>query len=292
MVGMNPAENLMKSILVHLDASPRSAERLSIAHRLAQASDASLTALYAVLPMLLSTPWATVDGMASAMPMLEEVDREQRASARAIFEREAEGGDIAWAEAGIDGLQATLLDQALYADLLVLGQTDPRDTRAGALPPDMVPTLITDSGKPALVVPYAGHFAGGFAGSLDVADGVVLVAWKPTRESARAVSAALPWLRRAAQVHLAGPSEPDDQGRMPVARLQAWLRDQGVTAPVQVHCIGRDSVGDELLSLASDVGADLLAMGCYGHSRAREFVLGGVSQTVLRSMTLPVLMAH
>ena len=292
MIAANLVENLMKSILVHLDASPRSAERLSIAHRLAREQGASLTALYAVLPMLLSTPWATVDGMATAMPMLEEVDREQRAGARAIFEREAAGGDMVWVEAGVDGLQSVLLDHALYVDLLVLGQTDPRDTRAGALPPDMVPTLITDSGKPALVVPYTGAFAGRFAGSLDAADGEVLLAWKSTRESARAVSAALPWLRRAARVHVAGPSEPDAEGRAPIARLEAWLRCQGVTAPLQPHHIGRDSVGDELLSLASDIGADLLVMGCYGHSRAREFVLGGASQTVLRSMTLPVLMAH
>ena len=139
----------MKSILVHLDASPRAAARLFIAHRLAREQGARLTAVYAVLPMLLSTPWATVDGMAAAMPMLEEIDRDQRAAARAIYM--AEGGDIEWAEAGIDGLHAALLDRALYADLLVLGQTDPGDTRAGALPPDMVPTSIVDSGKPALV---------------------------------------------------------------------------------------------------------------------------------------------
>jgi nucleotide-binding universal stress UspA family protein len=280
----------MKSLLVHLDASPRAAVRLALAHRLARTQGAHLTALYAVLPMSLSTPWATVDGMAAAMPMLEEIDRDRRAAARATFALEAEGGDIEWAEAGNDSLHATLLDRALYADLLVLGQTDPDDTRAGALPPDMVPTLIVDSGKPALVVPYAGDFASGPAGGGDGA--AVLIAWKPTRESARAVDAALPWLRRAAEVHIAGPQEPDGEGRRPIAQLDAWLRLRGVTAPLRVHAIGGKGVGDELLSLAADVGAGLLVMGCYGHSRAREFVLGGASQTVLRSMTLPVLMAH
>ncbi len=283
----------MKSILVHLDASPRSAARLAIAHRLAREQGARLTAVYAVLPMLLSTPWATVDGMAAAMPMLEEIDRDQRAAARTIFEAEAAGGDIEWAEAGVDGLHAALLDRALYADLLVLGQTDPGDTRAGALPPDMVPTLIVDSGKPALIVPYAGAFSGASSGDFPgAAEGVVLLAWKPSRESARAVDAALPWLQTAAEVHIAGPLEPDGEGRRPIAQLEVWLRLRGVTAPVQVHAIGRDGVGDELLSLAADVAANLLVMGCYGHSRAREFVLGGASQTVLRSMTLPVLMAH
>jgi len=282
----------MKSILVHLDASPRVAARLSIAHRLAREQGARLTAVYAVLPMLLSTPWATVDGMAAAMPMLEEIDRDQRAAARAVYEAEAAGDDIEWAETGIDGLHAALLDRALYADLLVLGQTDPGDTRAGALPPDMVPTSIVDSGKPALVIPYAGDFSGALPGGATGKKGVVLVAWKPTRESARAVDAALPWLQRAAEVHIAGPLEPDGDGRTPIVQLEAWMRLRDVTAPVQIHAIGRDGVGDELLSLAADVAADLLVMGCYGHSRAREFVLGGASQTVLRSMTLPVLMSH
>jgi nucleotide-binding universal stress UspA family protein len=53
-----------------------------------------------------------------------------------------------------------------------------------------------------------------------------------------------------------------------------------------------ESVGDALLSLAADTSADLLVMGCYGHTRAREWVLGGATRTVLKSMTLPVLMAH
>jgi nucleotide-binding universal stress UspA family protein len=56
--------------------------------------------------------------------------------------------------------------------------------------------------------------------------------------------------------------------------------------------LGDSDAGDELLSLAADVGAEMIVMGCYGHSRAREFVLGGMSRTVLETMTVPVLMAH
>ena len=75
--------------------------------------------------------------------------------------------------------------------------------------------------------------------------------------------------------------------------LEGYLRLHGVAAPIQRHgAVASSSAGDGLLSLAADVGADLLVMGCYGHSRARELVLGGASRTVLKSMTLPVLMAH
>ena len=61
-----------------------------------------------------------------------------------------------------------------------------------------------------------------------------------------------------------------------------WHRDPGEPA----------EIGELLLSRCADLSADLLVMGCYGHSRAREWVLGGTSRTVLHSMTLPVLMAH
>ena len=271
----------MKSILVHIDASPRSAERLGIAHRLAREQGAQLTALYGVLPTMLASPWAAAGGLSEAMPLLAEVDDEQRQRARVLFDLANTAGDIVWAEAGVEALQGSLFESALYADLLVLGQGDPQDMQAGALPPDMVPSLLADSGKPALVIPYVGHF--------ERIGQQVLLAWKPTRESAAAATAALPWLRSAAQVHLVGPAE---HAGGDTAALQAWLKQQGVGASLQVHQVGEEQVGDALLSLAADVGADLLVMGCYGHSRARELVLGGASRTVLRSMTLPVLMAH
>ncbi|MBU6258967.1 MAG: universal stress protein [Burkholderiales bacterium] len=271
----------MKSILVHLDASPRAATRLVIARDLAQAQGAALRAVYAVLPALLLMPWASEDGMAAAAAALAEVDRGQRERARALFERVA-GPAASWAEVGTRGLHDTLLAEALCADLLVLGQGDDRDDQTGALPADFVPALITDSGKPALVVPYVGELA--------PPGRRVLLAWKPTREAARAASAALPWLRGAAEVHLAAPHpEADEAG---LALLRRWLALHGVGGRVTVHALGDADVGERLLSLAADTGADLLAMGCYGHSRAREFVLGGATRTVLRAMTLPVLMAH
>ena len=272
----------MKTILVHLDASPRSAERLAIAQRLAHERGAALTVLYGVLPTMLSSPWAAAGGLAEAVPLLAEVDSEQRARARATFDAANSRGDLIWAEAVNAPLQGALLQHALYADLLVLGQTDQDDLQAGAFPPDMVASLITDSGRPALVVPYLGSFPSIVR--------EVLLAWKPTRESASAASAALPWLRSADHVHLVGPVAAD--GGSDTDALERWLRQQGVSAPVRAHQVGEAQVGDALLSLAADVAAALLVMGCYGHSRARELVLGGASRTVLRTMTLPVLMAH
>jgi nucleotide-binding universal stress UspA family protein len=75
-------------------------------------------------------------------------------------------------------------------------------------------------------------------------------------------------------------------------RLTRYLTQHGVTATMHWYGPGPRDVGSNLLSLAADLGSDLLVLGCYGHTRAREFILGGTTKTVLKSMTLPVLMAH
>lgn len=275
----------MKSILVHLDASPRAAVRLELAQRLAGRHGAELKVLYGVVPSMLGNPWAAGEGMAAAAALLADLDREQRDRARATFDKAAAQGRLDWLDGG-SAPYWSLLQHAPYADLVVLGQTDLHDTLTGALPPDLVPASITDAGRPSLVVPFAGAF--------EALPRHVLVAWKPTREAARAVAAALPWLRLATAVHVAVGRESDARdGELDhAAALAHWLHVQGVTAAVRTHGLGPGDVGAALLSLAADTDAELLVMGCYGHSRAREWVLGGASRSVLAAMTLPVLMSH
>jgi nucleotide-binding universal stress UspA family protein len=106
------------------------------------------------------------------------------------------------------------------------------------------------------------------------------------------VAAALPWLRSAHRVHVleaVDPARPAEPGELDIAH---YLQFHGSVPALHRLRSSAADMGDTLLSLAADVDADLLVMGCYGHSRAREFVLGGASRTVLRTMTLPVLMAH
>ncbi|MEO8805053.1 MAG: universal stress protein [Burkholderiaceae bacterium] len=273
----------MKSILVHLDASPRAAVRLALAQDLARQHGAELTALYGVLPALLATPWLAGEAMAYAASMLADLDREQATRARSTFDQAAGRGKLGWVDASSTPYPS-LLQHALTHDLVVMGQADAKDALTGGLPPDLVPSLITDSGKPTLVLPYVGSF--------EAVAADVLLAWKPTREAARAVAASLPWLRQAARVHVASRPEGDEVDADRGAALAHWLRLHGVTAPIVPHQLGSGEVGEALLSLAADTNAGLLVMGCYGHSRAREWVLGGASRVVLGSMTLPVLMVH
>lgn len=277
----------LRSILLHIDASPHSVKRLALAHALAAQHDARVTALYASTPTALSLPYVMGQGAAEMLPMLQQLDIDYRDNAKALFDR-AEStatAPFAWTELSEAPVIPGVVRHALCTDLLILGQHDAADPLTVGVPSDFVPSVVMASGRPALVLPYIG--SGTTFGQN------VLVAWKPTRESAHAVSAAVPFLQRAQRVHLAIADDAGANTADQAGALEDFLRLHDVKAPIQCHAtVAADAPGEGLLSLAADVGADLLVMGCYGHSRTRELVLGGATRTVLQSMTLPVLMAH
>lgn len=276
----------LRSILVHLHASPRSAMLMRIGLELAVAHEATLTALYATTPSVLELPFGFAEGGAAGLQALQQLDDERREGARKLFDASTVGATspLQWQELHGEPVIPGVTRQALCTDLLLLGQYDADDLQSLGVPSDFIASVLIASGKPALVVPFAGEF--------DHIGREVLIAWKPTREAARAVSCALPLLRGATRIHVSAEPEPDTSAAGPAA-LESYLRLHGIQARVERHGpVPSDMAGEGLLSLAADVGADLLVMGCYGHSRARELVLGGASRTVLKSMTLPVLMAH
>jgi nucleotide-binding universal stress UspA family protein len=167
---------------------------------------------------------------------------------------------------------------------LILGQHDPDNPPQACLPQDFVEAVLIDSGRPALVVPYIGAPAS--------FGKVALVAWKNTRESARALSAALPLLRHCEQVHVVAWDEGDGSEREAPLDIERYLCLHGIGIRMHRRDAAPASIGDALLSLVADTSADLLVMGCYGHSRAREWMLGGATRAILKSMTVSVLMAH
>ena len=276
--------NALRSLLVHLDGTARAETRLRLAHQLAGTHAAALTALFAVTPRYL--PLLPLAGGVPPMPMPPDVDPDHRAHARALFDRARDAGAATchWEELSGEPVRETFARRALLTDLLVLGQRHPTDAAGFDVPADFVESVLIDSGRPALVVPYAGEATAG--------PQTVLVAWKPTRESARAVTGALPFLQRAKRVHAVCAEARGGEANEALARLGQYLRLHGVEALHEHRGLPGGDAGNRLLSLAADVDADMLVMGCYGHSRARELVLGGATHTVLESMTLPVLMAH
>ncbi|MEN9499536.1 MAG: hypothetical protein RIS83_1355, partial [Pseudomonadota bacterium] len=169
-----------------------------------------------------------------------------------------------------------------YADLIVLGQEDPAGDNVG-----IMEAALFEAGRPVLAIPFAGQFR-------DIGRRV-LVGWNASREASRAVHDALPLLAAAesATVFLANPKRGlGGHGEEPGADIARHLARHGLK--VQVTKAVADDVEDSalLLNQASDIGADLLVIGAYGHSRLREFILGGVTRTLLRQMTIPVLLSH
>lgn len=277
--------NSLAQLLVHLDASPQAVRSLEVACRLGKAHGAAVTALYAVTPHFVELPFSPEIGPGIAVA-LRELDDAQKARVLAAFNQSHLASDVhaTWAEVCDAPVAAVFAQQAFYADLLVLGQYDPSQTSSAGIPPDFVETVMAASGKPALILPYAEAAA--------EMGQTVVIAWKPSREAARAVSAAMPLLQRARSVQIlswAGEEEVVSGQRLD---LNSYFRLHGVTATWHREGDEPEALGELLLSRAFDLNADLLVMGCYGHSRAREWILGGTSRTVLRSMTLPVLMAH
>lgn len=185
-----------------------------------------------------------------------------------------------------DDAYGGLLLQSRYADLVVLSQADRDDPATGGMLQDLPEQLILNSCRPVLVVPFAGVFA--------AIGRTVLLGWDGSIQATRAVTHALPVLRRAERV-VVGMIDPvsgaSEHGDVPGADIATYLARHGIKVEV---CSERDAgdAGEALLAMADKAGADLLVMGAYGHPRYREIMLGGATRTVLASATVPVLMSH
>jgi nucleotide-binding universal stress UspA family protein len=276
-----------KTILVHLDASKAAGARADIALALAQTFDAHVAALYA-LTVVPAPTWAfTAAGITLAEARVK-AETALREGARAVWDaalRRSGWGKVEWRSSELDALEATSL-HARYADLVVIGQNDPGDGSTGVAA-DFQQRLPLVAGRPVLVVPYARE-------KRPVGENV-LVAWNASRESTRAVTDALPLLRKAKQVHVASfnPGRTyGTHGDVPGADIALYLSRHGVNVAVSQYQAADIDVGNDLLSRAADLDADLIVMGAYGHSRFAELMLGGVTRTLLESMTVPVILSH
>ena len=167
-------------------------------------------------------------------------------------------------------------------DLAIMGQPEPHKPALERL---IVEAALFDSGRPALVVPYIQRIGL----KLDR----VMVGWDGSRSAARAVADAMPLLVRAKVTEVVMvASEPAKSEEMPGADIARHLARHGAKVEVKSIVTAETGVDSTILSHAADTSADFLVMGGYGHSRLREFILGGVTRGILSSMTLPILMSH
>jgi len=278
-----------KDLLVVLDATPACATRLDVAIGLARRFEAHLTGLH-VFTNPYIPPYVAAQIPAEAIEAQRDAQRAQSEKLRVGFEAALSSagvnGEWRQAEGNVNELAGL---NARYADLVVVGQTEPETAGEPGTSDDLPEHLALDAGRPMLVVPYAGKFP-------EIGKRILL-AWNASREAARAVSDAMPFLKAAddvmaLSVNPHGGEGEEGHGEVPGADIALHLARHGVKATASHVQTGDVSVGDMLLSRAADDGADLIVMGAYGRSRMRELILGGASRSILGHMTVPVLLSH
>lgn len=237
-------------------------------------------------PMAL--PYTTAIGFPDAefMQATSEATKERAIELEKVFAARTAGISAEWRTmeslSGDSALCA--LASARAADLVIAAQTDPSESSAQTANVDH---LLFETGRPALFVPYAGPVATTFAR--------VLVAWNGTRESSRAVFDALPFILEAEQTEILTIDAPDSGGDLPEssgADIAAALVRHGANVIVTNESSDGLGVSAVIENRAVEINADLLVMGAYGHSRLREFLFGGVTREVLKSMPVATFMSR
>lgn len=166
-------------------------------------------------------------------------------------------------------------------DLAVLSQAGSDDAGGEET---FIEAALFDSGRPVLMVPFVQ--AGGL--KLDC----ITVCWDGSRSAARAIADAMPFLKRAKKIEIVIVTTEMKTDEVEGADIAAHLVRYGLNVEVERIVNPPIDVADTILSHVADAGSDLIVMGAYGHSRLREFILGGVTRGILSSMTLPTLMSH
>lgn len=255
----------IKHILVHLDNSPQSRFRLEFALGMARRQQAFLTGCFADTNAVVSH------------------GQEQLRSA---FLEQTAAGAIAsqWlrveATAGSQALIFQLCRTAQCCDLVIVGQHDPKNN--AAVPRELPEKLVLHSGRPVLILPYAGQY--------DPRCERVMVAWNGGRESTRAVHDALPLLQQAKQVSLLSLlSAGDEEAGLDasLALLRDHLAHHGIQARTEKQISMEIGKGDTLLNRSAEEGAGLLVAGGYYQDK-----LGDIAGHLLKHMTVPLLMSH
>jgi nucleotide-binding universal stress UspA family protein len=277
---------MLKDIVVSVGLAEDASYAAHYAVSVAAALDAHLTAVAFIYePYGAETPSFYVPAAA----LIADQERQSEQAAKAALDRFA----AAAARSGVTvepiALPASYAGAAtqfgLIArrfDLAIVGQGE-RDK--GAIEKQIAGDALFDSGRPVIVVPYIQK--------APLALNRVMVCWDGSRPSARAVGDAMPLLERAKLIEVVTvANEPGKQDEIEGADIGRHLARHGLKVDVRRIAGGDIDVADALLSHAADVSANFIVMGGYGHSRMREFVLGGVTRTFLATMTAPTLMAH
>lgn len=267
-----------KEIMVHIDCSQQYLNRLELAIQLAREQEAHLTGLCVITHQFYKSE---LDGDRNRITEAEELFRLKTAQANVSSQWLCAD----WQVTGV-GMAEIVNYYSHFRDLTIVGQTS-RNHQGGEVPRDLPERVIIGSGRPVIVVPFAGSFSS--IGSR------VIVAWKPGRSSTRAVNDAMPFLKAAKEVCLLEirvSEESEPSGINPREEIAPYLRSHGINVIEEQLFTGNIPVANILMNYAWENGCDLIVMGAYSNSTRGTVNLGAVADQMLDHMTLPVLMTY
>lgn len=270
----------MKSLLLHVQDDAGMEARLQAALSIARATSGHVSCLH-VTPINL---YIMSDGMTGAYMMpnfintLDEMERKMRAR----IEESLKNEDVSWDYEHVDGEPAQeIVSRSSLADLVVLGRYHHRETRY--TPITLMGDVLQSARAPILVQPQE-------LNTFDVF-GPAVVGWNGSFEAANALRAALPLLKMASAVHIVTVEEPKEH-RLPSLAASTYLSRHGVTSELHARPKSDMPVEKAIVETAQVMDAGYIVMGGYGHSRAREFLFGGVTRTLLSECAIPLIMGH
>ena len=276
---------MIKNVIVNLTTGASRGFAGEYAVSVAEAFEAHLAGIaFAYDPVL---PPTLMGGIPA--DFIESQRAEAEAAANAALARFDEmvrragiSGESRLVGASVAGAADLFASMARRFDLAIVGQGEPDKVAPEEL---IAETALFESGRPVIVVPYI---------QKDVLKlDNVLVCWDGSRSAARATADAMPLLERATAVEVAiVTGERGKSDEIAGADIGQHLARHGLKVDVKRIVATESDVANTILSHAADSSADILVMGGYGHSRLREFVLGGVTRGILSAMTVPALMSH
>ena len=283
---MMPRAFGIKDIVLHLFADAKHDVAVKYAVSVAEAFGANLAAVTfayeAVLPATLMGGGLPVDFINEQRALAEKAADAAVTRLKEMARRSGVAVEARLETTSLAGAADIFGHLARRFDLSIVGQANPDVVGPQEL---IIEAALFQSGRPVVVVPYIQKTG--------LTLNRVLVCWDGGRQAARAIADALPFLHRAKAVEVVvGATKPlksDDSRGADIAR---HLAHHDLNVDLKRVVTGGTDVANTILSYAADVSADFVVMGGYGHSRLREFILGGATRGVLSSMTIPTLMSH
>ena len=277
---------MIKDLVVHLSAAGQPDPAGAFAISIAEAFGAHVSGVaFSYEPVI---PPTIIGSIPASLIEQQRADNDKAAAdARAKFDAAARRAGVAFDSriltASLPGSADRFGEIARRFDLSVVGQAEP-GLLAGAQ--ELVAeSALFASGRPAVLVPYIQKTG--------IKLDRVMVCWDASRTAARAIADALPLLARAKAIDVVMiASERPKSDDIPGADIGQHLARHGLKVEVKRIVATDGDVASTILSHAADTSADFIVMGGYGHSRLREFVLGGATRGILSAMTVPVLMSH